>query len=168
MQKVYDIDGCICKNVFPNLKEKVNIHAIKEKILETPIFPAFVNYFKAIAKKDNSKQLFLTGRKYQDYGIETIKQLSPLEIDKNQIIFYPNHFNHSKDKYIAFKCYHILKNAYNHKEMKCIVYDDLDTYQKALFEGINLLDLDNIELKIIKNPEKVWEMKLKEVLRQND
>ena len=167
MQKVeiYDIDGCICKNVFPNLKKKVKIPETKKKILETPIFPAFINYFKAIGKNKDYKQLFLTGRKHKDYGKETIKQLFPLNINQNQIIFYPDHLNHSKERYITFKCYHILKNAYNHRDINCIVYDDLDTYQTALFEGINLLDLENIELKIIKDPKKVWEMKLREVLK---
>jgi len=161
--EIYDIDGCICENVFPNFKGKIEVCNIRKKILKTKLYPAFVKYFKEFSKDKRNKYYFLTGRKFNEYGIETFFQLSELNINPKRIIFYPDQYLHSKERYTDFKCFHIIKLALNNKKGRCIVYDDLDSYQKELFKRMEIFGLENINVKILKDPEKVWDLKFKTI-----
>jgi hypothetical protein len=145
------------------LGKEVSLPEVRAKILKTPLFPEFVDYFEAI--KRTNKIFFLTGRKFKDYGIETTGQLYELGIDLQNVIFYPDHFKHEVRPYIDFKVFNILKIAYNNQNQKVIAYDDMDIYFCKLMRKIEMFGLENIELRILKDPKKAFKLKLKNLKR---
>jgi len=43
---IFDIDNCICPNVFPNLNEIADIAEIKRKLKQASLHKQFLSYFK--------------------------------------------------------------------------------------------------------------------------
>lgn len=164
--EIYDIDNTICPSSFPNLGEKADISKLKKRILKTPLFPEFIEYYKLICRKNNIDTYFITGRKNSHFGPETKFQLQPLS-QELKIIFYPDNYNHSKIRYNTFKIYNILKissPAANSKvEAKIHIYDDLCEYYPKLLTIAEKLGISNIRVHIVKNPVIFWNLKLKEV-----
>ena len=66
--EIYDIDGTICDDFFPNLGETADISQLKKNILKTPLNEDFIRYFKKISENPEVKTVFLTGRisRYND------------------------------------------------------------------------------------------------------
>lgn len=126
--ELYDIDGCICENFFPNLNENADINELKHRILKTQLNKDFVNYYR----KSNGLRFFVTGRRFKDFGYETLKQLEELNIAPEQIIFYPDNYSHTKVRYNTFKIYNVLRIAVQHKHAEVVVYDDLNSYYPKL------------------------------------
>lgn len=159
--EIYDIDGCICKNIFPNLGEKADIKLLKEEIVKTPLDSGFIKYYKLVSNRSTVKPFFLTGRKAVDFQIETLEQLKPLKINHNQLIFYPDNYSYSKIRYYTFKIYNILAISVKNKNTEVIVYDDMDGYVSKLM-GLGLkLKIDKIKVEVVSNPKDYWKLKLK-------
>lgn len=173
--EIYDIDGCICKSIFPNLEEKADIKKLKTKILKTQLYQEFIEYYKRITENNNIKIYFITGRKYKDFGPETKLQLKPLGQDLN-IIFYPDIYSHSKFQYFTFKIRSILKIVAELKKIadvsaqtdlgKINIFDDLCQYYPKLLSIAGKLGFSNIDVHIVKDPEQFWKLKLEELLKK--
>ena len=160
---IFDIDGCICKNFFPNLNEKADIKELKQNILNTPLNRAFIQVYKRINKTSGVKIFFLTGRRAKDFEKETLEQLKILEISLEQIIFFPDNYAHTKIRYNTFKIYNILYLAIQNKDSEVIIYDDLDSYYPKLISlGLDL-KIPKLSFKHVKNHKKFWVRKLNEL-----
>ena len=159
----FDIDGCICESFFPNLKEKVDINALRRRILETKLFPGFIKYFNIISKHPGMKIYFITGRRAKDFQDETITQLEPLKINRKQLIFFPDEYNHSKIRYNNFKIFNILSLAAKREGIEFIVFDDLDGYFLKLLNLALKMNIKDIKVELVKNPGPFWKLKLNEV-----
>ncbi|MHA1195760.1 MAG: hypothetical protein ACTSRH_04405 [Promethearchaeota archaeon] len=161
---IFDIDGCIVEDIFPNLKEEVRIEALRKKIQTIPLDSYFIKYHEELQKK-GVKTYFITGRRFKDFGDETIKQLKPLKIKKNQIFFFPDNYNHSKIRYNTFKIYNILSLSIRNKDSDIEVFDDLDIYYPKLIYLAFILKVYRLRFNLVKNLNYFWRMKLKEINR---
>jgi len=150
--EIFDIDGCICDNFFPNLNENADISDLKQRILNTPINPNFVEHYG----KSNALKIFITGRRFKDFGSETLQQLEKLHIDPGQIIFFPDNYNHTKIRYNTFKIYNVLKTAVQHKHAEIIVYDDMNSYYPKLISLGLTLKIEKLRTIHVKNHKKFW------------
>ena len=168
---IFDIDGTICENIFPNLNREVNIKQLKAKILQTPLFPDFIEYYKHITQDISVKTYFITGRRFKDFGAATFYQLQPFELKDQQIIFFPDNFNHSKIRHDVFKIFNILKIAAAVSAVTdpgiINIFDDLCQYYPKLLSIAGKLGFSNINVHIIKDPEQYWKLKINQV-KNND
>jgi len=150
--EIFDIDGCICDNFFPNLNENADISDLKQRILNTLINPNFVEHYR----KSVALKYFITGRRFKDFGFETLEQLKNLHINPGQIVFYPDTYNHTKIRYNTFKIYNILKIAVQHKHSEIVVYDDIISYYPKLISLGLALKIEKLRTIHVKNHKKFW------------
>ncbi len=165
--EIFDIDGCICESFFPNIGEKADIKSLKENILKTPLDLGFIRYFRKISIVPGVRSFFITGRRAKDFQEETFKQLDPLNLNKNQLIFFPDHYSHTKIRYNTFKIFQILSIAVKNREFVINVYDDLDSYFNKLWSIALKLRLQKLQIELVKNPKEFWNLRLIEVSRIN-
>lgn len=159
--EIFDIDGCICENFFPNLNENADIDTLRTRILETKLFPEFIKYHRIISKYPGLKSYFLTGRRAKDFENETLKQLEPLKIKEKGIIFFPDEYSHSKIRYNNFKIFNILNIAAKNQNSKIKIFDDLDVYIPRLMSlGLDL-KIQGLRFYLVKNPAIFWKSKIK-------
>jgi len=100
---IFDIDGCIMPDIFPNIKEikidnKIADHEYTKKASNVSLFPEFIEFYKKNCP-NSLAVYFLTGRKQKYYGRITQSQLKPLKIYKRYSIkHFPDNKPHiSKD-----------------------------------------------------------------------
>ena len=158
--EIFDIDGCICENFFPNLDEKADKETLRARILKTKLFPEFVEYYRIISKYPGLKTYFLTGRRAKDFRNETDQQLGPLKINNN-VIFLPDEYNHSKIRYNNFKIFNILSIAAKNRNCEIYVYDDLEVYYPKLLSLGLELGIPKLIFKLVTDPGEFWKLKLK-------
>lgn len=142
---IFDIDGCIMSNLFQNFADDSDIsenlnNSLKEKVTNLRIFPEFFNFYK-LNCVNSSVIYFITGRKQNEYGEITKRQLSALKKYKNFFLkFYPDEKSHIKKEYIDWK-YSIITRIidYHRKDSKNIhIYDDFEDLISRLREIISL------------------------------
>jgi len=145
---IFDIDGCIMKDVFSN--KELNIEDIKRtrKLLaDIEPYPSFINYYKTKCSEDNVIQnIFLTGRREKDYGEITRNQLKKVDKIYIAVHFYPKNLRHIPEDYFPWKVKKIeelvsffvkvnkdFDEIYEEKTKVIVnVYDDLNRYFKDL------------------------------------
>lgn len=147
---IFDIDGCIIKDVFSN-KELTTEDIEKTRVMLDKIKPynTFLDYFKKVCIKENViNNIFITGRKEKDYGEITRKQLKLLNHTYG-ISFYPNNLRHIPEQYFQWKIDIIKETSkfmvkinktfddfYKEKTKVIInIYDDLNQYFEKLEDG---------------------------------
>lgn len=156
--EIYDIDGCICKNVFLNIAKETNINQIKKEIIITEIDKYFIKYFNSV-NSPVIKTIFLTGRQVKNYGKETYEQLSSLQSPINaQIVFFPDNFIFSMKTYYNFKITQILYYCLRYKEAIINVYDDHSAYFIRLNNLAKKMRILNLTTNLVSNLD-YWKLK---------
>ncbi len=172
---IFDIDGCVLSQVFPNIYDNntASEEFIKEALKKSEdiiLFEEFVKFYQENCITAY-QVFFITGRQKCYFGEVTEKQLSSLKNMRNfEIIYYPEDKSHTIENYFIwkverveeiFKKYSIAfkNNGDSRNELIFKIFDDMTEY----FNDINKL-AQNLELKIflkpIKNPED-WNVKTK-------
>jgi len=165
---IFDIDGCILGQIFPNIYENINFNEnLMEEALKkseyNELFEEFVNFYRENCQTAY-QVFFITGRQKSYFGMITEKQLAPLKtIRIFKIIYFPEDKSHTAGEYFNWKIekiseifkkyYVVLKNNKNSKNNLIFkIFDDMTEH----FDDINRL-ARNFELKIslkpIKGPE---------------
>jgi hypothetical protein len=105
---IFDIDGCICKSLFPNVKDKKQTAAEIEELVsqvnetENPLYAEFVDYYINIQPK-TFYNFFVTGRKVSHFHLLTEKQLSVLPQGNYFVKYFPEYREHTKRGYYDWK-----------------------------------------------------------------
>ena len=144
---IFDIDGCIMPNIFNEINfflyflKKAN--KLNKRATQIQIYPSFVKYYKKHCKKAELV-VFLTGRKFSEFGEITRKQLKKLENFKNfNLIFYPESKKHQLKEYLKWKTQNILDiinnkisiqnmNSERKMEYDFRIFDDISGYFRDL------------------------------------
>lgn len=118
---IVDIDGCICKTIFPmGFEERLSVAKFKARIKDAKIFSSFYLFYK---KEIKSRFIFLTGRQEKWFKNETLDLLKPLT--KNpEIIYFSNDKDLDFDSYILFKLENVFDIYKQFKYNKKISYFD--------------------------------------------
>lgn len=118
---IVDIDGCICKNIFPmGFEGRISVAKFRARIKDSKIFSSFYLFYK---KEIKSRFIFLTGRQEKWFKNETLNLLKPLT--KNpEIIYFPDDIDLDFDSYILFKLENVFKIYNQFKKDKKIYYFD--------------------------------------------
>lgn len=145
---IFDIDNCICPNVFPNLNETVDIAKIKRKINQVRLYKQFLTYFKRLNLLCKYLNFFIiTGRKFRDFGKITFLQLRALNISKSNLIFYPQDYSYSPKRYSTFKIYNIIKIIWKNKvNSRIYIYDDNVYYYPKLQSILEMCQICEVYL----------------------
>ena len=130
---IFDIDGCIMPDIFPNIKEVKNDnkainHEIKKKSSSISLFPEFIEFYKSNCL-ESLAVYFLTGRKQKYYGKITETQLKPIKIFKDYIIkYFPDNRALILEEYLQWKAKNIkdIMNQWFQDSVRFHIYDDLN------------------------------------------
>jgi len=140
---IFDIDGCIMPDIFPNIKEiqidnKIIEFEYKKKASNVSLYPEFIEFYK----KNCTNSLavyFLTGRKQKYYGRITQSQLKPLKIYKHYSIkHFPDNKPHISKEYFHWKAKTIkgIMNQWFHDSVRYHIYDDVEDIFPFIFREI--------------------------------
>jgi len=150
---IFDIDGCIMKEFFPNefTKDGIAIHDIFDYILkgyDVRVHDEFTRYWQENVRNID-EVYFVTGRQRSLFGKLTYYQLQPFFLDgfnykAPEIKFYPEDGKYDPKYYFNWKL-NTISNLIN-KESKILVFDDNCGYFKDL-ENLNGYDITCHEVK---------------------
>jgi hypothetical protein len=106
---IFDIDGCICKSLFPNVEDKKQSAAEIEELVsgvnnkkENKLYQGFIDYYYDVLDLC-LYNFFVTGRKISHFYRLTERQLSALPSGSFMVKYYPEHLEHIKSDYHGWK-----------------------------------------------------------------
>lgn len=167
---IFDIDGCVLSQIFPNIYENNNtneefIKVALKKSENIFLFEEFIRFYEKYCK--NAFQIyFITGRQEHYFSEITEKQLFPLKsIRTFKIIYYPDDKSHTAEEYFNWKIeivgeifekYAIAFNTNENLGTELIfkIFDDMDEYFPRLKEISKKYEFKN-KLVSISSPE-IW------------
>ena len=167
---VFDIDGCVLPQIFPNITENnsTSEKVIKESLERSKnviLYDEFVEFYEKNCI-NAYRVVFITGRKRRSLGEMTDEQLSPLRKTRTpDIIYYPEDKDHVVTDYFDWKVEKVqevikkdvhrgndVSNGNLRKDLIFKIYDDMPEYFSKIQEIAENQGI-NVVLTPIKGPE---------------
>ncbi|MHA1724876.1 MAG: HAD family acid phosphatase [Promethearchaeota archaeon] len=141
---IFDIDGCVLPQLFPNIRAGNKIKKKREleifkKARNTSLYPEFIQFYQERCR-NASKIIFVSGRKASLFKEITEAQLKPLRAIKDfSIHYYPDKNSHEPKVYFNWKAQkmqeiilkewrEIKKGNNGHEKVIIRIFDDMFEY----------------------------------------
>ena len=133
--------SCITPSIFPNLgnknqtfeEQQVIIKEVNRNWKDVKLFPNFIAFMRKI--KIDDIIYVVTGRKACNFLGLTLEQL--INIDYDQLIFYPNNKNYTNEEYVNWKFHTIQYLIKMHHDDHVIIFDDNIDYFEEIKQHVN-------------------------------